>query len=116
MTLEEALPLLRSLSVADKLRLIDELAKELLEQHQAGTVETSMAPVAPPFHGQPRDPHDEDRWTTWLDSVLDAAGERIATAQREMRACGILDDTGELATSALPADMQAGSKTSVTTG
>lgn len=62
------------------------------------------------------DPGDEDRWTSWIESMLDAAGERIAERQRELRARGIVDDAGELAVSDLPADMQPGSKTSVTTG
>lgn len=48
--------------------------------------------------------------------MLDAAGERIAEQQRELRARGIIDEAGKLAVSTLPADMQPGSKTSVTTG
>lgn len=66
-------------------------------------------------HGVP-DPGDEDRWTSWIESLLDSAGERIAERQRELRARGIIDDAGELAVSTLPADMQPGSKSSVTTG
>ena len=74
------------------------------------------ASVAQPITWQHLDPGDEDGWTSWLDSLLDGAGERIAGKQREMQALGIIDDAGELATSALPADMQPGSTTSVTTG
>lgn len=48
--------------------------------------------------------------------MLHAAGERIAERQRELRDRGIIDEAGKLAVSTLPADMQPGSKTSVTTG
>lgn len=68
-----------------------------------------------PPHEMP-DPRDEDRWTSWIESMLHAAGERIAERQRELRDRGIIDEAGKLAVSTLPADMQPGSKTSVTTG
>lgn len=112
MTFEEALPLVQSLSSDDKLRLIDELARALLAERQATSASPPSTAGSAARAGQP----DEVRWTAWLDSLLDAGADRIAAAQREMRARGILDDAGNLATSALPADMRAGSKTSVTTG
>lgn len=107
MTLEEALPLVRSLSPNDKLRLIDELAKELLAERRAGEL---LAGVAPP------DDADEPRWTEWLGTVLDGAAERIGAARRAMRSSGILDDEGRLTPGPLPADMRSGSESSVSTG
>ena len=114
MTLEEALPLLRSLSAIDKLRLIDELAKELLAERQAAAV--PAVHVSVPTVQEPPEHTDSARWTGWLDSLLDAAAERIVATQREMQARGILDDAGRLATDALPEDMRPGSTTSVMTG
>ena len=95
MTFEEALPLVRALSAADKLRLIDELSKELLGERRAASAPAS-GQAAAPVAQEPPDVADEARWSAWLDSALDTAAARIDAAQREMRARGILDDAGGL--------------------
>ena len=115
MTFEEALPLVLGLPSGDKRRLLEELARNLLAEldpRSASEASAASAATTPTPPGQ----GDEVRWTEWLDSLLDAAADRIAATQREMQARGILDKAGNLATEALPADMRAGSKTSVATG
>lgn len=99
MTLEEALPLVRSLSPADKLRLIDELARELIAERQRPADSSAPHPVTDPAavtHGASPELGDEEGWSAWLDSLLDAAAVRIAAVQQQMRAQGILDEEGNL--------------------
>lgn len=108
MTLEEALPLVRGLSTGDKLRLIDELARLLLAERELD--KQSSTPPGPP------DVANEPRWVEWVDGMLDSAAARISATQHEMRAQGIVDATGNLLSTNLPADMRPGSKTSITTG
>jgi hypothetical protein len=120
-TLEEALPLVRALSADDKLRLIDELARELLserraEARRAEAAGAAASPLAEEPSAGPPDEDDESRWTGWLATVLDGAAARIAEVRREMQERGILDASGALTSDALPPDMTAGSRTSVATG
>lgn len=118
MTLEEALPLVRTLSAADKLRLIDELARELIAEHRRPPASPALRPATAPLAvgGIPPEPCDEETWSAWLDSLLDAATDRIAAVQQELRARGIVDEEGNLLLATLPADMMPGSTTSVSTG
>ena len=65
----------RSLSVADQLRLVAHIAAKV-----AGSAETS--PIPPAVVLPPPDPADPVRWAEWLDASMRAAGERRIPCRR----------------------------------